>query len=87
MHLIINGQEMDVVIESCTRDHVETHCNASLPTNIVTIVDLFTHLKLIPDQTAVEKNGIIIDKSAYESEQVTEGDHLELIRFMGGGRC
>lgn len=53
--------------------------------NIRTIVDLLTHLKLKSEQTAVEKNGIIIDKSAYETEQVTEGDHLELIRFMGGG--
>ena len=57
----------------------------AMDVNIRTIVDLLTHLKLKSEQTAVEKNGIIIDKSAYETEQVTEGDHLELIRFMGGG--
>ena len=72
MQLIINGQEIDVP------NIVETNCNLSL-------LDIINSFQLNPDQTAIEKNGVIIDKADYHSETVNEGDRLELIRFMGGG--
>ena len=54
--------------------------------NVQTIQDLLQHLNLTPYQTAVEKNGIIIEKENYNTETIQENDTLELIRFMGGGQ-
>jgi sulfur carrier protein len=34
---------------------------------------------------AVEKNGKIVPKAAYESELLSEGDRLEIVSFVGGG--
>ena len=34
----------------------------------------------------VELNGDILDRSAYESTPVSEGDVIEFLYFMGGGR-
>ena len=73
MQLTINGQTKDIFVP------VETHSNVSLQ-------DLLTILNLNPETIAVEKNGQIIEKDRYQNETVTEGDTLELIRFMGGGK-
>ncbi len=53
--------------------------------NAKNVFALLRELKLNPDITAVEKNGEIIDKTNYETENVNHGDKFELIRFMGGG--
>ena len=34
---------------------------------------------------AVEKNGQIVPKSAYESTVIKDGDSLEVVSFVGGG--
>jgi sulfur carrier protein len=34
----------------------------------------------------VELNGEILDRSAYETTPVKEGDAIEFLYFMGGGR-
>ena len=34
---------------------------------------------------AVEKNGVIVPKSQYESTMITDGDRLEIVTFVGGG--
>jgi sulfur carrier protein len=34
----------------------------------------------------VELNGEILDRSAYETTPVNEGDVIEFLYFMGGGR-
>ena len=39
-----------------------------------------------PDQVAVELNGEIVDRAAYDDTRVNEGDKLEFLYFMGGGR-
>jgi sulfur carrier protein len=39
-----------------------------------------------PDQVAVELNGEIVDRGAYDETRVNEGDQLEFLYFMGGGR-
>jgi len=39
-----------------------------------------------PDQVAVELNGEIVDRAAYGDTRVNEGDQLEFLYFMGGGR-
>ena len=39
-----------------------------------------------PDQVAVELNGEIVDRATYDDTRVNEGDQLEFLYFMGGGR-
>ena len=39
-----------------------------------------------PDQVAVELNGEIVDRANYDDTRVNEGDKLEFLYFMGGGR-
>ena len=34
---------------------------------------------------AVERNQEIVPKSQYETTRLEEGDHLEVVRFVGGG--
>ncbi|MBI3820730.1 MAG: sulfur carrier protein ThiS [Planctomycetes bacterium] len=34
---------------------------------------------------AVEKNGDIVPKSRHASEEIREGDRLEIVTFVGGG--
>ncbi len=37
------------------------------------------------DCVAVEINGNIIPKSKYETTQITDGDEIEIVHFVGGG--
>lgn len=51
-------------------------------------VSIFTYLtqKNYPTmRIAVEKNGVIIPKSKYESTMIVDGDKLEIVTFVGGG--
>ncbi|MFC1595843.1 sulfur carrier protein ThiS [Candidatus Margulisiibacteriota bacterium] len=50
-----------------------------------TVLELLKSFKLNPDTTAVEKNGVILQKGSYASETISDNDIFELIRFMGGG--
>lgn len=40
----------------------------------------------MPDMVSVEHNGDMIDKEAFATTQVKEGDVVEFLYFMGGGR-
>lgn len=53
----------------------------------ITISALLSGLKINPEIIAVEKNGAIIKRDDYGTECISGGDILELIRFMGGGKC
>jgi len=37
------------------------------------------------NRIAVERNGQIVPKSAYESTVIKDGDSLEVVSFVGGG--
>ena len=37
------------------------------------------------NRIAVEQNGEIVPKSAYESTVIKDGDSLEVVSFVGGG--
>jgi thiamine biosynthesis protein ThiS len=49
------------------------------------VLDLIIHYKLKPGGVAVEKNGALVKRDRFESEQLCEGDVIELVRFVGGG--
>ena len=51
----------------------------------ITVLQLLESMNLEAKTIIVEKNEVILERDNYASELLTEGDSLELIRFMGGG--
>ena len=69
MNVIINGQE---------RQFPELTVEAKLS-------DLIAALGLKGDRVAVEHNGAIVGRPAWEGAAVAPGDRLEIVHFVGGG--
>ena len=42
-------------------------------------------LDLLPGMVVVELNRDILERDSYESFDVSEGDTIELVHFVGGG--
>lgn len=41
----------------------------------------------MPEMVSVEHNGEILDRQAFASTIVKDGDQVEFLYFMGGGQC
>ena len=52
------------------------------PTALVAYLE---QLGVNPRAVAVEHNGEIIERAAYESVTLREGDQVEIVRMVGGG--
>ena len=52
----------------------------------VSLVELLKSYKLNPDITIVERNREILTRDKFDTITLTDGDVLELIRYMGGGQ-
>ena len=52
----------------------------------VTIVELIQQLRLPADRLAVELNLQIVKREQWRECALKEGDRLELVQFVGGGR-
>jgi thiamine biosynthesis protein ThiS len=50
-----------------------------------TVTGLLQALSLPATRVAVERNGEIVRKPAYESTALGEGDRIEIVTFVGGG--
>lgn len=50
-----------------------------------TIAALLERLELSIAATVAQRNGEIVDRSAYADTVLAAGDTLELVRFVGGG--
>ncbi|APG24929.1 MULTISPECIES: sulfur carrier protein ThiS [Syntrophotalea] len=50
-----------------------------------TVLDLLSHLDFDPAKVAVELNGAIVPRDAFEDTDLTRGDQLEIVQFVGGG--
>jgi len=50
-----------------------------------TIEDLIRARGLKTSLVAVEQNGTIVPRSEFATREVTEGDKLEIVHFVGGG--
>jgi sulfur carrier protein len=48
--------------------------------------DLIAELGLKGDRVAVEHNGIIVSRAEWAATGLNEGDRLEIVHFVGGGR-
>jgi thiamine biosynthesis protein ThiS len=52
----------------------------------VTVADLLRELEIKPDRVAVELNLQVLDRQEFERRNLSEGDRIEIISFIGGGR-
>lgn len=50
-----------------------------------TIAALLEALELSCEHVAVERNQEIVPRSAYQQTDLSEGDALEIVTFVGGG--
>ncbi len=50
-----------------------------------TLADYLTATNYDAKRIAVEKNGEIVPKAAYETTVLADGDCLEVVSFVGGG--
>ena len=55
--------------------------------NPVSIEQMLESLALDPRKIAVERNLEIVPHSAYSDVSIEEGDNIEIVHFIGGGRA
>lgn len=52
----------------------------------LSVRDLLEHQQVsMPDMVSVELNGEILERAAFETTKLKEGDRVEFLYFMGGG--
>jgi thiamine biosynthesis protein ThiS len=66
---------MDLVINGETRDFASK----------LTVASLLDHLGMKQDRVAVELNREIVPRSQWPETQLSDGDRLEIVQFVGGG--
>lgn len=50
-----------------------------------TLMDLLADLELNHQRLAVELNEDVIPKTKFETTVIQDGDHIEVVSFVGGG--
>jgi thiamine biosynthesis protein ThiS len=53
--------------------------------SITTLSDLVTHLGMKADRVAIELNRELIPRDGWGATQLSNGDKLEIVHFVGGG--
>jgi sulfur carrier protein len=48
--------------------------------------DLIAELQLKGDRVAIEHNGNIVPRGEWANTSLADGDRLEIVHFVGGGR-
>ncbi len=51
-----------------------------------TVTELLAQLQIDPRRVAVEHNLVVLKRDAFDRTQVREGDSIEIVNFVGGGR-
>jgi thiamine biosynthesis protein ThiS len=54
-------------------------------TGPLTIADLLTHLDRDSRRVAVERNLVVLKRALFDTTEVNDGDHIEIVNFVGGG--
>ena len=54
-------------------------------TSPLTVATMLDHLGINPKSVVVERNLEIVDKHKVHETIVQDGDHIEIIRLVGGG--
>ena len=55
-------------------------------TSISTVTDLLAQLGMKADRVAVELNRELVPRDQWPKTAVTDGDKLEIVHFVGGGK-
>lgn len=50
-----------------------------------TVSDLLEQLRFTPTRIALELNGVIIARDAFDQTRLHDGDKVEIVQFVGGG--
>jgi thiamine biosynthesis protein ThiS len=51
----------------------------------LTVTELLGHLQIDARRVAVEHNVVVLKRAAFDQTIVREGDHIEIVNFVGGG--
>ena len=51
----------------------------------LTVSELLAHLSIDARRVAVEHNLVILKRASFDTTEVREGDHIEIVNFVGGG--
>jgi sulfur carrier protein len=51
----------------------------------LTVTELLSRLNIDPRRVAIELNLIVLKRSTFETTTLNEGDHVEIVNFVGGG--
>ena len=52
----------------------------------LTLSALLAQLGVDPRRVAVEHNLNVVKRASYDSTEIREGDQIEIVNFVGGGR-
>ena len=53
--------------------------------SVSTVSALLDQLGMKPDRVAVELNGDLVPRERWDQTQLSDGDKLEIVHFVGGG--
>ncbi|MFZ4540560.1 MAG: sulfur carrier protein ThiS [Rickettsiales bacterium] len=70
---------------SITPAQITVNGQARPAANLKLISDLIAELSLDPRKVAIERNLMIVPRSAYENTPIMDGDAIEIVGFIGGG--
>jgi len=51
----------------------------------VTVIELLATLGIDPRRVAVERNLVVLKRSAFDAIEIGSGDEIEIVNFVGGG--
>lgn len=51
----------------------------------LTLANLVRQLSLPPERLAIELNREVVRRAAWPETELREGDHIEIVHFVGGG--
>lgn len=51
----------------------------------ITLAELVSELSLAPERLAIELNREVVRRAAWPETEMREGDHVEIVHFVGGG--
>lgn len=52
----------------------------------LTVSALLSRLAIDPRRVAVERNQVVVRRAAFDTETITDGDEVEIVNLVGGGR-
>ena len=64
---------------------IQFNCEARTTRSGITVADLLREIEVKPDRVAVELNLEILDRQEFDRRNLSEGDRIEIISFIGGG--